>query len=272
MGSAVRRGWEELGWLNSAPGDSWMWKAKLSLLPGQENRGTAPSAHSDHHPLSCCCFKHKVCSTCGEGMFYSSEKSHHYLRFAQKFLKCDKCSDLSLCSVHLGECLFDTAILLEVSNYLWALDLFQKAGGKVKKNESFLNYLSIQEERKKKKKERASLSSFWIFRHLMYTWRCHALKQAFNMWLIPVRIIFLPLLSEALSWAEKESDSCVNKIFKIIPKSVCFSSNLHHQLLPAPKCLFSLLQVHKWEDWNQHQLWMGFQYCSGEEVGESSVN
>lgn len=127
-------------------------------------------------------------------------------------------------------------------------------------------------KKKKRKKERASLSSFWIFRHLMYTWRYHALKQAFNMWLIPVRIIFLPLLSEALSWAEKESDSCVNKIFKIIPKSVCFSSNLHHQLLPAPKCLFSLLQVHKWEDWNQHQLWMGFQYCSGEEVGESSVN
>lgn len=142
-------------------------------------------------------------------------------------------------------------------------------GGKVEKNESVLNYLPIQGKKNKIKKEkRASLSSFWIFRHLMYTWRQQALKQAFNIWLIPVRIIILPLLSEALSWAEEESESCVNKIVKIIPKSVCFLSN--HHLFTVPKWYFSLLQGHKWEDWNlnpHHQLWMDFQDYCGEEAG-----
>lgn len=76
MGSALRKKWEELAWLNSAQGASWMWKAELSLLPGQVNRCSLllqPCSH--HHFLSWCCFKHKVCSTCGEGILYSSENN-----------------------------------------------------------------------------------------------------------------------------------------------------------------------------------------------------
>lgn len=100
--------------------------------------------------------------------------------------------------------------------------------------------------------------------HVMNILQVTALRQAFNTWLIHVRIFFLPSLHLRVQGWEIIKVFCKQRSSKLFQISSYFQVDFTITYEQFLNCLFVFCEQINEGIGIQHQLWKAFEHCSGE--------